>query len=252
MYQFSSPHALAVFNDDEDATTYWRSIAASQRSQCFSLQHACDVTAAFNQTAQGLRIEFTYQNDQAVSEILLYGPHNAQNATAAVTLALACGLDLNQAVAGLNGFSGVAGRQQFIAGVNHSLLIDDSYNANPDSLRAAVDVLCALPGKAWLALGDMGELGADAEKLHQQAVADAFTSGVDEVFALGAMSCNAVAQYASRGRCFDSHTAMAEYLLPRLGRGVNLLIKGSRSARMEKLVTALRATDPTEEARHAV
>lgn len=240
MYQFSSAKAIAVFNEDEDAVDYWKSIAASSTHISFSLRQQSDITGAFVQQADTLHIELTQGAQQADTEIQMQGLHNVQNAVAAITLATACGFSLQQAAEGLGGFTGVDGRQKFYPGVNKSLIIDDSYNANPGSLIAAVNVLCAQRGIAWLALGDMAELGADALRLHEQALIVAKEIGVIKFFALGTYSCQAAKVFGDEGYCFETHDDMARFISARLHSGINLLIKGSRSAHMEKLVDALK------------
>jgi UDP-N-acetylmuramoyl-tripeptide--D-alanyl-D-alanine ligase len=240
MYQFSSPTAIAVFNEDEDAVDYWKSIAASSLHISFSLRQHSDITGAFVQQAHTLHIEVTQGHNEADTEIQMQGLHNVQNAVAAITLATACGLSLEQAAEGLGGFTTVNGRQKFYPGVNKSLIIDDSYNANPGSLIASVNVLCAQRGVAWLALGDMAELGADAQRLHEQALTVAKENGVVKFFALGTFSCKAAKLFGDDGHCFENHEDMARYISARLHSGINLLVKGSRSAHMEKLVTALK------------
>jgi UDP-N-acetylmuramoyl-tripeptide--D-alanyl-D-alanine ligase len=239
MYQFSSPDAIAVFNEDEDAVDYWKSIAASSDHISFSLRQQSDITGAFVQQAQTLHIEVTQGQNSADTEIQMQGLHNVQNAVAAITLATACGFTLQQAAQGLGGFIGVSGRLRFYPGLNRSLIIDDSYNANPGSLVAAVNVLCTQRGVAWLALGDMAELGDDAQKLHDRAISVAKEIGVTQFFALGKHSCAAARIFGPDGHCFDTHEAMASYIGERLHSGINLLVKGSRSAHMEKLVEAL-------------
>ncbi len=240
MYQFSSSSAIAVFNEDEDAVDYWKSIAASSRHISFSLRQQSDVTGAYVQQADTLHIEVTQGHDEVDTEIQMQGLHNVQNAVAAITLATACGFSLQRAAEGLGGFVGVSGRQKFYPGVNKSLIIDDSYNANPGSLIAAVNVLCTQRGVAWLALGDMAELGADALRLHEQALTVAKEIGVVKFFALGTFSCKAAKVFGDEGYCFENHEDMARFISARLHSGINLLIKGSRSAQMEKLVAALK------------
>jgi UDP-N-acetylmuramoyl-tripeptide--D-alanyl-D-alanine ligase len=198
------------------------------------------VRVNYEPLADGLQLTFDYADASAHCKIQQYGAHNAQNAGAAVTLALACGLGLQQAVAALDGFGGVSGRQQPVIGINQSSLIDDTYNANPDSLKAAVDVLCELPGTPWLALGDMGELGDDSLQMHQAAIGHALDAGVQQVFVVGPLACRAAQAYPGQAHCFDNHQLLAEHLAPRLEKGINLLIKGSRSARMEQLVELLK------------
>lgn len=254
MYQYCSPGAIAVFNMDEPANEYWRSVSKASHQWRFSLQQMSDVSAEFENSANGLVLTVTGQGEQASCELKVQGAHNAHNALAAITLALACGLTLQQAVTGLQDFNGVKGRQQFIRGINDCLIIDDSYNANPDSLAAAIEVLCALKGEAWLALGDMAELGEDSAQMHQQAVQNAKHSGVKKLYALGERSCQAAAVFGDDGYCFSEHAKLADFVRPRLNSNVNLLIKGSRSAQMEKLVMALtsRQMSSTSGGQHAV
>ncbi len=241
MYRYAAAQSLAVFNEDEDAVQYWHGISASNRCLGFSIEGGSEVNASFNQHNNALQITIDYQQQTAQTLLQVTGRHNAQNAVAAITLAIACGIDLKTACQALDGFAGVAGRQQFLAGLNDSLIIDDSYNANPDSLAAAVRVLCQLDGEAWLAMGDMAEMGDESLALHRAALALAKELGVSEVFALGRMSCQAVSLFAEQGHCFDSHCAMSDFIAPRLHAGINLLIKGSRSAAMEKVVARLKS-----------
>lgn len=255
MYQYCSPQAIAVFNDDEDAVEFWKSICAAPQRLLFSFGHNADIFASSRKSDNGLLLTVSYQQQQAECEINVQGSHNAHNAVAAISLALACGLNLNQATAGLNYFSGVQGRQAFVKGVNNCVIIDDSYNANPDSLAAAIKVLCELKGAHWLALGDMAELGENAQALHIKAVAEARDAGVEQFFALGEMSCQSASVFGDSGFCFNQHADMAEFLSRRLNSNTNLLIKGSRSAHMEKLVEALMlnpAQTGQREGHHAV
>lgn len=239
VYQYASPEAEAVFNDDEDAVASWKSISATKNQCMFSLEHQADISGSYKSIENGLQISVNFEGQQAKCWINVQGEHNASNAIAAISLAVASGLSLSQAVEGLEGFSAVTGRLQFLKGLNNSLIIDDSYNANPDSLAAAVKVLCALQGTAWLALGDMGELGEDSQSLHTGAAKEARQAGVDKLFALGEKSCQAAETFGHNGFCFDHHDAMAEFIGHRLKSNINLLIKGSRSAQMEKLVKAV-------------
>jgi len=241
MYRFCKNSAIAVFNEDQAAFEFWKSSCSAKQSLGFSLKHSTDVDASFDIKPEGISLKVTYQDRQVRCLLKLRGEHNVQNALAAITLAIASGLSLDQACAGLSGFAGVQGRQQFVEGINNSLIIDDTYNANPDSLAAAIKVLCALPGDAWLALGDMAELGSDSQLLHDQSVLNAQQAGVKKFFALGKYSCAAAKRYGDQGFCFTDHAAMASHLALKLEQGVNLLVKGSRSAHMEKLVSALTA-----------
>ncbi len=238
MYQFCSPEARAVFNDDEEAVSYWRSVVATQDQLSFSSAHQADVCARV-ELQQGVGLQLSYAGQQAQCDLQVYGAHNAQNALAAISLALACGLSLTDAAQALQGFQGVAGRQQIVKGVKDSTLINDSYNANPDSLSAAIQVLCEMPGEHWLALGDMAELGEQAQEFHNQAALEAQQAEVARFFAFGEMSCRAASEFGREGYCFTSHQEMADFIEQHINSNVVLLIKGSRSAGMEKVVSLL-------------
>jgi len=239
MYQYCKQHALAIFNIDEDSTSFWKSISATHNQLTFSTKNPADVTATSEPLSDGFKLMVEYQHQQFESILNVFGEHNVQNALAAITLAIGCGMTVQQACKSLNNFSAVKGRQQFISGLNDSVIIDDSYNANPDSLSAAVKVLCALDGTAWLALGDMAEMGGQSLQLHKQAARDAQQAGVEQLFALGEMSCIAAESFRENGFCFDQHGDMVEFLSTRLHKGINLLVKGSRSAGMDKVVEKL-------------
>ena len=247
MYRYCDTNTLAVFNQDDPSFDYWQSTAVSARSLKFSSHVQSDVRGEGRAVVDGLSLSVNYAGQHSSCRLTVSGEHNVQNALAAITLAIACGLTLQQSTAGLNGYGGVPGRQQFVNGLNRSLIIDDSYNANPASLQAALKVLCALDGTPWLALGDMAELGDESLRLHQEAARSARAMGVIKFFALGSMSCTAASVFDENGHCFQQHEEMAEHIRKQLHPGINLLIKGSRSAGMEKVVALL-----TETARHAI
>jgi len=152
----------------------------------------------------------------------------------------------------LEGFSGVPGRQQIVPGLNRSRIIDDSYNANPDSVAAALRVLHVQGGVRWLALGDMAELGERADALHRETVELARQLGVEEFYAFGPHACRAAEVFGKQGFCFSDKGLMAEFLAQRLHPDVTLLIKGSRSAGMDELVEALSANPRQPGGTHAV
>lgn len=252
MYQYCNSDAIAVFNQDEPFCDYWMSVASSQRRIRFSSQQPSDVSAKGAMLSDGIRLQLDYQQQAFTCELKVYGEHNIQNALAAITLAIACGIDAASCCQALQGFAGVKGRQQFVSGVNNSLIINDSYNANPGSLKAALKVLCALHGHAWLALGDMAEMGDESLQMHQTAVAEARAMGVEKLYTIGAMSCQAASLFGEDGYCFDTHEEMAHALAGQLGEGVNLLVKGSRSAGMEKLVELITPFPINKGVNHAV
>ncbi len=239
LYAYCGPEQKALFNADEVASSYWQDhCAAGTRLSC-ALNQPADVSASWSENDDSLAIDISYDGDLQSCRLAVIGEHNVRNALAAVSLALLTGVDLAAAVTGLEGFSGVKGRLQILPGPAHSRIIDDSYNANPDSLDAGIKVLCSLQGSPWLALGDMAELGADAAELHREAARSARRHGVEKMFGIGAMSSMASDEFGAVGCGFDDIDDMAEAILSQIHRDVNLLVKGSRSAGMERLVKRL-------------
>ena len=133
----------------------------------------------------------------------------------------------------------VAGRMCVLAGPQQSTLIDDSYNASPSSFRAAIDVLAAHSGTTIIAMGDMGELGAEAVPAHQAIGLYALDKGIDYLFGVGDLSEQAVRNFSGQGKHFSDLNGLSEHLLPMLNQDVKVLIKGSRSAGMDELVQLL-------------
>ncbi|MCP4875439.1 MAG: UDP-N-acetylmuramoyl-tripeptide--D-alanyl-D-alanine ligase [Gammaproteobacteria bacterium] len=245
LYAYCRSEQKALFNADEVAHQYWHDICAAQTQISCGLDNDADVTASWSSQGETLHVEFTYQDKSHGCVLAVVGEHNVRNALAAVSLAILSGIDFAAAVENLAGFSGVKGRLQILPGPAGCRLIDDSYNANPDSLEAGIKVLCSLPGSAWLALGDMGELGAEAVSLHRQAAQTASRLGVEKLFGVGEMSCIASEEFGEAGYCSERIEEMAEIILSQIHRGVNLLVKGSRSAGMERLVALL--TKPVDD-----
>jgi UDP-N-acetylmuramoyl-tripeptide--D-alanyl-D-alanine ligase len=151
------------------------------------------------------------------------------------------GVDLAEVVKGLSGFAGVKGRLQRKPGLAGSTVIDDTYNANPDSVAAALNVLSAQLGKKWLVLGDMGELGDTAAAQHYDIGNLARKRGVDHVFCLGENSQQAVAAFGAGATHYDNLDALLSDLQAQIGKNVTVLVKGSRFMRMERVVQALTA-----------
>src|SRR5690606_22609756 len=182
------------------------------------------------------------------------GRHNVANAMAAATLALACGAPLEAVAQGLSDARAVQGRL-----VRHRLpggawLVDDSYNANPGSLAAAIDILATASGEGWLVLGDMRELGADAVALHAAAGRRARDAGLRRLYALGPLAASAAAEFGEGGEVFASHGELASALVAALGAmpagavPPTVLVKGSRGSAMDRVVRALLEGSETDAA----
>ena len=167
------------------------------------------------------------------------GAHNIGNALAAAAAASAAGASLEEIALGLADFRAVAGRLQLKAGARDSWIIDDSYNANPSSVRAGLEVLRSLPGATWLVLGDMAELGEFAEDSHAHMGAYARDCGIKRLFALGPQSSRAVETFGSGAEWFADADSLTRRLQAELAPGVTVLIKGSRVNRLERVVQAL-------------
>ena len=243
IYDWCGSEQRALFNVDEVASQYWRQRCAAERTLDCGIDKPADVSASWSMQETRLIIDFKYGGETSRSELAVVGEHNVRNALAAVSLALLAGLDLAEAAANLAGFSGVKGRLQILSGPAQSRLIDDSYNANPESLMAGIRVACSMPGEAWLALGDMGELGEDEVELHREAGRGARREGVHKLFGVGAMSAVASEEFGDGGSSYDDIESMADAIRAQIYPGVNLLVKGSRSAGMDRLVSLLAATN---------
>ncbi|KAF1697865.1 UDP-N-acetylmuramoylalanyl-D-glutamyl-2, 6-diaminopimelate--D-alanyl-D-alanine ligase [Pseudoxanthomonas jiangsuensis] len=226
----------------------------------FGLDASAEVTAReIVATAQGSSFVLVSPQGEARVELALPGRHNVRNALAAACIGLACGLSPQDIAAGLGDARPVAGRQVAHALPGGAVLIDDSYNANPGSVAAAIEALAASGDEAWLVLGDMRELGPEAEALHADAGRRARESRIGRLYALGPLSAAAARAFGDGGRHFHSHEALAAALAADLrgrapvdvaggaGHPLRVLVKGSRGSAMDRIVTALLAQGDTSD-----
>ena len=246
LYAYCQSQHKALFNADEVASQQWRLICAAEQTLSCGLTTTADLQGKWSPTDEGLMLSVEYKGQTCNTSINVFGEHNARNALAAISIAVIAQVEFETAVQNLSGFEPVKGRLQMMPGPNHSRLIDDSYNANPDSLEAGIKVLCSLKGIPWLALGDMGELGGEAEILHNKAAEVAKKHGVEKMFGIGPMSCIASGVFGDAGFCFDTIEDSATLISSMIHQNVNLLIKGSRSAGMDQLVKALQVKNVTD------
>jgi UDP-N-acetylmuramoyl-tripeptide--D-alanyl-D-alanine ligase len=244
IFQGLAADGTAVINADDAFAPLWRALAAPRQVLTFGLETPADVSADYRLSADSSEIMLKTPQGTARLNLPAAGLHNVRNALAATAAALAMGAPLEAVVNGLQHFISAKGRLQPKAGIGGCTVIDDTYNANPASMRAAIDVLAACPGKRILVLGDMGELGADAEKLHAEIGGYARQSGLENLLTLGEMSV------AYGGHRYDSPEALAAALQPQLTAQTTVLVKGSRFMRMERVVALLTETD-NKETRHA-
>ena len=240
IYDALPADGVAVINADDAFAPYFLERAAGRRVLRFGLEASADISAREIQSG-GDRTRFVLAapaGDIAVS-LALPGRHNLRNALAAAGMALSVGASLQQVRDGLDAVQPVAGRQVSHALRSGAVLIDDSYNANPGSLDAAIASLAASGGDAWLVLGDMRELGAEAIALHLQAGQHAKAAGIAHLYALGPLSAAAAQGFGDGAQHFDTHADLAESLIARLGPGIRVLVKGSRGSAMDRIVKQL-------------
>ena len=234
----------AVINADDAYAGYWRGISGAKRIVTFGVHHDADFTAKniFQGIERGeFATRFTLVSPLGERAIMLKagGAHNIGNALAAAAAASAAGASLEDIALGLADFRAVAGRLQLKAGARGSWIIDDSYNANPSSVRAAMEVLRTLPGATWLVLGDMAELGEVSHDSHAHIGSYARDCGIKRLFAMGPLSSRAVETFGSGGEWFADADSLTRRLQAELTPGVTVLIKGSRINRLERVVQAL-------------
>lgn len=236
----------AVFPADDDYTAMWRKIAGSRKVCTFALTGSADVTANACWVGNGWQVQAATPSGTVEFVLGVAGRHNVKNALAATACALAAGVPLACIAAGLTAFVPVKGRSRAVqVAVQGRLinLIDDTYNANPDSMRAAIDILAELPGPRLLVMGDMGEVGDQGPQFHEEAGHLARTSGIDKLFTLGTQSACAGSGFGLGRHFSDMDTLNAAVLteLPQLG---SVLVKGSRFMKMERVVQAITANHP--------
>ena len=197
--------------------------------------------ASWRGDAAGSELELHTPQGELALRLPLPGRHNVMNALAATAASLAAGARLQEVRAGLEGLLPGRGRLQRIVLADQAVLIDDTYNANPASLRAGIEVLAQTQGPRWLVLGDMAELGPDGERLHRQMGKLAREAGLERLFTLGNLAAAAAEAFGARALACASKEALVSALEQEWGAGVQVLVKGSRSMGMETVVEALRS-----------
>lgn len=234
---------IAVFNADDPQAALWHELADGHIELTFGLDHPADVRGEYIARGLGGELRLTTPWGDMTLNLAVPGRHNARNACAAAAATLAAGAPLAAVVAGLTDFRGVAGRLTLRPGRHGARIVDDSYNANPDSLRAAIDVLAAQPGRRILVLGDMGETGPAAGQFHDEIGGYAKSHGIDRLFCLGELSLASAHNFGEGGQHFDHIDDLVRQLEPELDAHTTVLVKGSRFMRMERVIKAIGETD---------
>jgi len=238
-------NGIAVINADDEFAPLWREQAGNHTTIEFALERAVAVHAQWQVQGYGARIEVDTPQGSFNAGLQVPGAHNVRNALAATAAAVALHIPLSAIAAGLENFSGVGGRLQRKPALHGAVLIDDTYNANPASLRSAIKVLMQAAGKTILVLGDMGELGSDAARLHGEIGAEARDMGVDELLALGELSIHAVREFGAGAQHFERIEDLLAVLDKDLNADSTVLVKGSRFMKMERVVRHVTQGDET-------
>ncbi|MDN8616719.1 UDP-N-acetylmuramoyl-tripeptide--D-alanyl-D-alanine ligase [Variovorax ginsengisoli] len=248
VFEALPPQGTAVFPYADEFTPLWSEIAhraASRRCLSFGDQAGADIALVSADWADGAwRVEARTPLGELRFRLGIAGRHNVINALAAIACALASGVSLDRIAEGLSAFEPVKGRSRAIAlrlaGGRTITLVDDTYNANPDSMLAAIDVLAALPGPRLLVIGDMGEVGDQGPQFHAEVGQRARERGIDAVYALGRESAHSIAAFQdpAAGRHFDDIDSLNAAVLAQLPLAGSVLVKGSRFMQMERVVQA--------------
>ena len=235
------PFGVAVFPADDKYTAVWQKAAGTRTTLTFAMTGVADVTADANWGVDCWWVLASTPQGALEFRLGVAGRHNVKNALAAVACALAAGVSLDFIAQGLNAFEPVKGRSRAyqVSHQNRNItLIDDTYNANPDSMHAAIDVLAALPAPRLLVMGDMGEVGNQGPQFHAEAGHWARTQGIESLYTLGDQS-NLASISSGLGRHFDDIDALISAVLAQLPHVGSVLVKGSRFMKMERVVHAM-------------
>jgi len=233
---------IAVINADDEFSPLWRRRVREFQCITFGMEQPATITVdGLEATDAGSRFTLYTPAGSCDVGLSLPGRHNVMNSLAAAAAAIAVGADLGQIKAGLESIDPVSGRLQMRAGRNGSTVIDDTYNANPRSVDAALEVLESSAGTKILVIGDMRELGSRSEEMHAEVGVQAKLAGVDRMLAHGTLSRHAVAAFGSGANYFDNKDELIEALCEYLDPRTTVLVKGSRGMRMEDVVNAITA-----------
>jgi len=241
IYSGLKPEGTAIINLDEVYADQWLALLGKQRVLSFSLTQVEADCRAENIALHADSVDFTLITPLGSAQVHLGvpGEHNIRNALAAATCAVALEVSPDAIARGLETFEPIAGRMSARRGYAGALVIDDSYNANPGSVRAAIEVLAAQEGQRILVLGDMGELGERASELHRELGERARDRGIERLITLGPLSGYAARAFGEGAREYDNHDAVIAALKTAMNDKTRVLIKGSRSAGMDTVVRGL-------------
>lgn len=234
---------VAVINVDDEFADYWKSLNQGRKVITFGLSKAADISATYQTSGNLTHVSLKAPSGKVEFNLAVLGVHNIQNALAASAVAVALGIENTDIAKGLTGFGAVKGRLNWLAGFNGAVLIDDTYNANPDSMKAAIDVLAnqnSNPQTSTIfVMGDMGELGENAPQMHTDIGAYAKQKKINQLFTFGELSQLAAKEYGASAQHFSSIEVLVEAIKNKMKQSVTVLVKGSRFMQMERVVHQL-------------
>jgi UDP-N-acetylmuramoyl-tripeptide--D-alanyl-D-alanine ligase len=240
IYEGLDAGGISIVNADDAFAVLWRRQNAHRRTIDFALEAPAQVTGRYAGHALHSDIVIRTPRGQCELRLEVPGEHNVRNAVAAAAAAFALDVPQSAIGRGLAAFRGPKGRLQRCAGRNGAVVIDDTYNANPESTLAAIAVLAAMPGKRILVLGDMGELGADTDASHLRVGEAARAASIEHLFTLGDASASTAAAFGPAARHFSRIEALVAAVVPELDANSTVLVKGSRFMRMERAVQSFK------------
>ena len=230
---------VAVLNRNDDQFDYWKKQADGRRVISFGLTANSDVYAQFKPLEFGSELRLTTELGVVEAELKLAGVHNVFNASAAVAAAIGAGVDVDKIAGGIGKMRAVSGRLQLRKHRAGGTLVDDTYNANPDSVAAALKVLGNFSGDRRLVIGDMFELGENAENFHREIGAQARATGIGRLYAIGELCKSAAKEFGRGATHYGNHNDLIQDLSQNLDSSTVILVKGSRGMRMEHVANAL-------------
>lgn len=243
IYEGLADDGIAIINANDHFADYWKSLNKQRKVITFGLDVEADVSAQYEMENEHILMHLNTPEGTTQFYLGLLGEHSVSNALAASAVAVALGISNNQIVQGLSQFHGVQGRLNLLAGHADAMVINDTYNANPDSMEVAIDVLASqrVGGKNTLifVMGDMAELGADAESMHAEIGEYAKHKGISYLFSFGNLSQLASAAFGANGQHFDDLASLVDEVKANMHIGACVLVKGSRFMKMERVVNAI-------------
>jgi UDP-N-acetylmuramoyl-tripeptide--D-alanyl-D-alanine ligase len=235
----------AVFPSDDTYASLWRAYAGQRKVMSFGLDANADVSCTYRANDFGSDLSITAGTRKFSVKLAAAGVHNVRNALAATACALAIGIPEDAIIRGLEAFAPVNGRLQRKTARVGALVIDDTYNANPDSVRAAIDVLSNAPAPRVLVLGDMGEVGNEGPQFHQEVGVYARDRGIEHLLTLGDLARHTSNAFGAGARHFDDIDSIKRAADALVARDTTVLVKGSRFMKMERVVQHLITNDVT-------